>query len=248
MADMGFMPPVEWILRHVPADHQTMLFSATLDGDVDSLVRHYLTRPGPPRGALGVGDRHRRWSTAFLLVHQLDKVKVTAAIAGRRPSGRWSSPGPSAAPTTSAEQLRREGVDVAAIHGDLRQQIRETGAQGLRRRQAAGPGRHRRGRPGHPRRRHRHRRALRPARGPEGLPPPFRPHRPGRRGGRGGHPRAVGPAARRRAHPAPARPPPAGRGGLLQRSPTRRPARLGSAAEPRWPEPTPAPGGPAWNR
>ena len=33
------------------ADHQTMLFSATLDGDVDHLVRHHLTRPGPPRGA-----------------------------------------------------------------------------------------------------------------------------------------------------------------------------------------------------
>src|SRR6202012_1704324 len=45
MADMGFMPQVEWLLRHLVRDHQTMLFSATLDGDVDHLVRHYLRDP-----------------------------------------------------------------------------------------------------------------------------------------------------------------------------------------------------------
>ena len=32
MADLGFLPPVEWILRHIPADVQMLLFSATLDG------------------------------------------------------------------------------------------------------------------------------------------------------------------------------------------------------------------------
>jgi superfamily II DNA/RNA helicase len=45
MADMGFMPQVEWLLRHLVGEHQTMLFSATLDGDVDRLVRDYLTDP-----------------------------------------------------------------------------------------------------------------------------------------------------------------------------------------------------------
>src|SRR5690349_4947699 len=35
MADMGFMPHVEWFLRRLDKDHQTLLFSATLDGDVD---------------------------------------------------------------------------------------------------------------------------------------------------------------------------------------------------------------------
>src|SRR6478735_4705496 len=45
MADDGFTPQVEWILRHVTGEHQTMLVSATLDGDVAHLVRRYLTNP-----------------------------------------------------------------------------------------------------------------------------------------------------------------------------------------------------------
>ena len=38
MADMGFTPQVEWLLRHLVRPRQTMLFSATLDGDVDRLA------------------------------------------------------------------------------------------------------------------------------------------------------------------------------------------------------------------
>src|SRR5207244_3271757 len=45
MADMGFMPQVEWILRHLHGKPQTLLFSATLDGDVDHVVRRYLHDP-----------------------------------------------------------------------------------------------------------------------------------------------------------------------------------------------------------
>ncbi|MFM9225997.1 MAG: DEAD/DEAH box helicase, partial [Actinomycetota bacterium] len=45
MADEGFTPQVEWILRHVTGPHQTMLFSATLDGQVGNLVRRYMRSP-----------------------------------------------------------------------------------------------------------------------------------------------------------------------------------------------------------
>ena len=45
MADMGFLPQVEWLLRQAKNDHQTLLFSATLDGVVDSLVRRYQHDP-----------------------------------------------------------------------------------------------------------------------------------------------------------------------------------------------------------
>src|SRR6267143_5264240 len=45
MADMGFLPQVEWILRKVPNDRQTLLFSATLDREVDVLVRRYMRDP-----------------------------------------------------------------------------------------------------------------------------------------------------------------------------------------------------------
>ena len=58
MADDGFTPQVEWILRHCTGRTQTMLFSATLDGDVGHLIRHYLK--DPVEVAIDCGHRHRR--------------------------------------------------------------------------------------------------------------------------------------------------------------------------------------------
>ena len=65
MADMGFMPQVEWLLRHLVGEHQTMLFSATLDGDVDRLVRDYLRDPVRHEVAFDPTDGDRRWPTVF---------------------------------------------------------------------------------------------------------------------------------------------------------------------------------------
>ena len=48
MADMGFLPAVRRILDQTYNDRQTLLFSATLDGDVDKLIRDYQFGPGPP--------------------------------------------------------------------------------------------------------------------------------------------------------------------------------------------------------
>ena len=79
MADMGFMPQVEWVLRRLERPHQTLLFSATLDGAVDRLVTRYLTDPVHHEVASSTQTvaamEHR-----FLQVHQMDKVKVAAAI------------------------------------------------------------------------------------------------------------------------------------------------------------------------
>jgi superfamily II DNA/RNA helicase len=123
MADMGFLPPVEWILRHVTRRHQTMLFSATLDGDIDYLVRHHMTTP-VRHEVMSETSTVTEMEHRFLLVHQLDKVKVAAAVAGgayrtliftrtKRGADRLT------------QQLRREGTKAAAIHGDLRQTARE---------------------------------------------------------------------------------------------------------------------------
>jgi superfamily II DNA/RNA helicase len=57
MADDGFTPQVEWILRHCTGRNQTMLFSATLDGDVGHLIRHY--QKDPVEVAID-GHRHGR--------------------------------------------------------------------------------------------------------------------------------------------------------------------------------------------
>jgi superfamily II DNA/RNA helicase len=123
MADMGFLPQVDWVLRRIEKPHQTMLFSATLDGDVDRLVRRHLTDPirhevASARVTVDLME-HR-----FLQVHQMDKVKVVASICHgatktlvfvrtKRGADRL------------VEQLERENVRAAAIHGDLRQSSRE---------------------------------------------------------------------------------------------------------------------------
>ena len=123
MADMGFLPQVEWILRNVDAGHQTLLFSATLDGAVDSLIRRYQTDPSmhsvAPREITVAEMVHR-----FVGVHKLDKVKVVAAIAGpvRRTLVFTRT---KVAADRLARDLCREGVKAAPIHGDLRQSARE---------------------------------------------------------------------------------------------------------------------------
>jgi len=49
MADMGFLPQVEWLLRRMPEARQTLLFSATLDSAVDQVVRRHLRDPSRTR-------------------------------------------------------------------------------------------------------------------------------------------------------------------------------------------------------
>jgi superfamily II DNA/RNA helicase len=123
MADMGFMPQVEWVLRRLERDHQTLLFSATLDGAVDRLVSRYLTDPVMHEVAspqTTVEEMEHR----FLHVHQMDRVKVAAAIC-RNVSKSIVFVRTKRGADRLVEQLRKEGVDAAAIHGDLRQANRE---------------------------------------------------------------------------------------------------------------------------
>ncbi len=123
MADMGFLPQVRMVMSDIERGHQTMLFSATLDGVIASLINSYLTNPVrhevETEGEVVDTQEHR-----FIAVHQLDKPKVAAAISEgvdrtlvfvrtKRGADRV------------ADQLQREGVRAAAIHGDLRQQVRE---------------------------------------------------------------------------------------------------------------------------
>jgi superfamily II DNA/RNA helicase len=123
MADMGFMPQVEWVLRHARSVKQTLLFSATLDGMVDGLVQRYQTDPvihEVQSETITVEKMVHR----FIQVHQLDKAKVAAAIA-RSANRSMLFTRTKRAADKLAEALRKEGVAAAAIHGDLRQQARE---------------------------------------------------------------------------------------------------------------------------
>jgi len=123
MADMGFMPQVEWVLRRLPPKHQTLLFSATLDGDVDHLRRVYLT----DSVVLEVESEHEtvdEMEHRFIGVHQLDKVKVLEAIS-RGAERTLVFVRTKRGADRLVLQLARENVKAAAIHGDLRQAQRE---------------------------------------------------------------------------------------------------------------------------
>ena len=123
MADMGFMPQVEWILRRTEKDHQTLLFSATLDGMVGALISRYQTDPVTHEVAsreVTVAEMEHR----FLAVHEMDRVRVAARIveASNRTiifsRTKWGA-------DKLTAKLLGEDVNAAAIHGDLRQAQRE---------------------------------------------------------------------------------------------------------------------------
>ncbi len=123
MADMGFMPQVEWLLRKIDGKHQTLLFSATLDGAIDILVTRYQHDPVTHEVEQDeVTVEHM--THLFFTVHRMDRAKVVANIVKnshrtmifcntKRMCDRLS------------DDLRELDVDVEPIHGDLRQRQRE---------------------------------------------------------------------------------------------------------------------------
>jgi superfamily II DNA/RNA helicase len=120
---MGFLPAVRRLLDSTATDRQTLLYSATLDGDVDILVRRYQTDPVRHEVAVPeeqVGDvRH-----VFLSAERPERRHLTARIVRDR--------GPSIVFTRTkhgadrlAKQLAADGISTAAIHGNRSQGQRE---------------------------------------------------------------------------------------------------------------------------
>ncbi|MEU6035522.1 DEAD/DEAH box helicase [Actinomadura sp. NPDC047616] len=130
MADMGFLPQVTALLDQVAPDGQRMLFSATLDRDVDRLVRRFLDDPvvhsvDPPAGAVTTMEHH------LLHVTEDDKHDATAHIAARE--GRVIM---FVAKKHAADRLTRKllstGVHAAALHGGKSQSQRDRALGGFR--------------------------------------------------------------------------------------------------------------------
>jgi len=122
MADMGFLPEVTALLEKTPAGSQRMLFSATLDGDVDSLVRGFMAdtvthEVDPALATVSTMDHH------LLLVPPGDKLSVVARIAGR--AGRTIMfVRTQLAVDRLVEQLAEKGVRAGALHGGKSQAVR----------------------------------------------------------------------------------------------------------------------------
>ncbi len=122
MADMGFLPEVTQILDQIPVGGQRMLFSATLEKEIDTLVTRYLRSPvthsvDPSAGAVTTMQHH------VLVVKPNTKAPITSAIAGRK--GRTlvfvrTQMGVDRV----AAQLREAGVKADALHGGMTQQVR----------------------------------------------------------------------------------------------------------------------------
>ncbi len=123
MADMGFLPQVEWILRRIEGDHQTLLFSATLDGAIDGLVRRYQRDP-VRHEVIEEEVSVEQMAHRFIAVHQMDMAKVVASIAkhANRTMVFCNT-------KRNCDRLSRDlqdlGVKAEPIHGDLRQRQRE---------------------------------------------------------------------------------------------------------------------------
>ena len=125
MLDMGFRPQVERIVRRVPRDRQTMLFSATLDGEVGVLAREY-TRD-PSRFEARREEHHEDGEIAHhfvpvttdgkldTLVELLDAEDGLSLVFVRTKRGA----------DRLTDKLKRRGVSVVAMHGDMGQSQRE---------------------------------------------------------------------------------------------------------------------------
>ncbi|WP_109633858.1 MULTISPECIES: DEAD/DEAH box helicase [Lentzea] len=122
MADMGFMPQVRAILDLTPQDGQRLLFSATLDGDVDKLVRQYLHNPvthsvAPATASVTTMDHH------LLFVSAEDKQNVVTEVAARE--GRTIMFVRTKHHVDRlAKKLRSVGVHAGALHGGKAQSAR----------------------------------------------------------------------------------------------------------------------------
>jgi superfamily II DNA/RNA helicase len=125
MLDMGFKPQVDRIVRRLPANRQTMFFSATLDGEVGELAREYTTTPSRVEADLPTEREAGEITHRFVAVHPDTKVETLVEhlraadgltlvfVRTKRGADRL------------ARKLAGHGVRAAAMHGDLSQGQRQ---------------------------------------------------------------------------------------------------------------------------
>jgi superfamily II DNA/RNA helicase len=122
MADMGFLPEVTELLAKTPANAQRLLFSATLDGDVEVLVKRFMHDPvthstAPVEASVSTMDHH------LLLIPPHDKFPITASIANR--AGKTIVFARTQMGVDRlVEQLAAVGVRAGALHGGKTQRVR----------------------------------------------------------------------------------------------------------------------------
>ncbi len=135
MLDMGFLPDVERIVSMLPATRQTMLFSATMPGQIVGLARRYMTQPTHIRAINPDDDSATVAATEQHVwrVHPLNKVEILARIMqaeGHGPSMVFCRTKRRA--QVVADELTERGFAAGAVHGDLGQGAREQALRAFR--------------------------------------------------------------------------------------------------------------------
>ena len=128
MLDLGFLPDVEKIFTSTPARQQTMLFSATMPGDIIALARRFMNQPVHIR----TQDNEDEGAVVSRIVqyviraHAMDKIELLGRILqanGRGPTIVFCRTKRTAQKTS--DELVERGFNAATIHGDLGQSARE---------------------------------------------------------------------------------------------------------------------------
>jgi superfamily II DNA/RNA helicase len=128
MLDLGFLPDVEKLFTSTPARQQTMLFSATMPGDIIALARRFMNQPVHIRtqDSQDEGRVVSRIAQHVFRAHALDKIEMLARILqaeGRGPTIVFCRTKRTAQKT--ADDLIERGFRASSIHGDLGQSARE---------------------------------------------------------------------------------------------------------------------------
>jgi superfamily II DNA/RNA helicase len=134
MLDLGFLPDVERLLRLTPDSRQTMLFSATMPGEVVTLARRHMRRPTNIRAEEPDAAAPPPLTTQYVYrTHQLDKIEVLARVLQAKDRGLAMvfCHTKRAADQVSTALLDR-GFAAAPVHGDLGQAQRERALRAFR--------------------------------------------------------------------------------------------------------------------
>lgn len=123
LADMGFLPEVKRLLDQTASERQTLLFSATLDGDVDVLVRRYQRDPARCE-VESEPDSDERVEHRFLRVGAAERVATCASLVAELGATVVFTRTKRGADRVAA-QLAKAGVATAAIHGGRSQPQRD---------------------------------------------------------------------------------------------------------------------------
>ena len=130
MADMGFLPSVKKIMRMAKSYRQTLLFSATLDGDIKSLVKEF--QNDPVRHEVEVPDDGGDVTHRFYVVDRNDRLKVLTSLSTQHDKmivfcrTKHGS-------DRVAKNLEAAGVSTCVIHGNRTQAQREKALQQFKR-------------------------------------------------------------------------------------------------------------------